>query len=99
MLTETQISSRRAERNMASRAKAKAKASRYGQFLQDRARGRKDTAAWLKDLAMSQNQAQKTLDDTRRAALEASRTKAVMSNHPPKSLIGRIGAFFKPRGR
>ena len=99
MLTQTQLSTKRAERNAASRAKAKAKARRYGAFMKLRAENRAKDRAWIRNMGAAHQQGQKDQDARHRQALEASRTKAAMSNHPPKGLLGRIGAFFKPRGR
>lgn len=99
MLTELEISRKRTTRNMASRAKKRNKVSRYGQVLQDRARGRKNTASWLASMAEQQKKSADELYATRRQALEASRTKAAMSNHPPKGIFGAVKSFFQRRGR
>ncbi len=94
MLTQNEIAAKRAERTMASRAKSKAKAKRYGLRAQLTARNREKTAAWLRSMGAEQQKAKLAADERHRQALESRRTQGAMPQHPKKGMIGRIKSFF-----
>ena len=95
MLTQPQLAAKRHERTMTSRSKAKAKARRHGIHAQLTARGREKTADWLANLGAGQEKAAQDLQAQLRQAQESRRSKAAMSQHPPKGLINRVRAFFR----
>ena len=95
MLTQVQIAAKRTERNMTSRAKAKARATRHGIAAETAARNRERTSEWLSDLGNQQEKAQLDFQARLKQARESSRTKAAMSKVPPKGFIGRVKAFFR----
>lgn len=99
MLTQTQLATKRADRNLASRRKAKGKRTRYGAILQEQAQRRADDRAWIRTAAENLKIAEANHKRQVRDALESRRTKVAMPELTRQGVIGAIKSFFKRRGR
>lgn len=99
MLTETQLSARRAERNMKSRVKAKERCRLMGETDQTMARLRNRSNSWLSTLAGQQKKSEEAQNEQRRLALESRRDNRAMPEHRAKGVIGHVMSFFQRRGR
>ncbi len=95
MLTDYKLAAKRHARTISSRRKAQAKRTRFGMKAELTARNREKTASWLANLGAEQQQAQIAADERVRQAQESRRTKAAMSQHPSKGIIGRIRSLFR----
>jgi hypothetical protein len=91
VLTESKLAAKRQKRTLASRRKAKARASRFGRQAELVARNREKTAAWLANLGEAQAKSQAAEERERQ---NRQHRVEVQRQHGKPGLMQKLRSFF-----